>query len=77
LLCKHFEKIPTGRHGVGRGYGLREGNKARGRIIQHINAAHPRECAAVAADFERFRDMQPAARITVLRRELVAAQASG
>jgi hypothetical protein len=35
-ICGHIEKIAVGVPGVGRGYGMREGNKARGRIIQHI-----------------------------------------
>lgn len=39
-ICGHAEKVATGRPGVGRGYGLREGNKARGRMIQHIKDAH-------------------------------------
>lgn len=46
LYCKHFELVRKGRPGVGRGYGMREGNKARGRIIQHVKAAHPTELAA-------------------------------
>jgi len=37
-ICGHIEKVVKGRPGVGRGYGMREGNKARGRMIQHINA---------------------------------------
>lgn len=40
-LCKHFELVRKGLRGVGRGYGMREGNKARGRIIQHIKLNHP------------------------------------
>ena len=39
--CKHFEIVRVGMNGVGRGYGMREGNKARGRMIQHIKSAHP------------------------------------
>jgi hypothetical protein len=39
--CKHFEKVLKGLPHAGRGYGMREGNKARGRIIQHIKTAHP------------------------------------
>ena len=42
-MCKHFELVRKGLRGVGRGYGMREGNKARGRIIQHIKSAHPAE----------------------------------
>mgnify|MGYP000878549199 CR=1 FL=1 len=38
--CRHFEKVLKGRPGVGRGYGMREGNKARGRMIEHINTMH-------------------------------------
>lgn len=36
-VCGHTEKVAKGRPGVGRGYGMREGNKARGRMIKHIN----------------------------------------
>ena len=38
--CKHYETVPIGR-GYGRGYGMREGNKARGRMIQHLKQTHP------------------------------------
>ena len=41
--CRHIEKVPVGRAGVGRGYGMREGNKARGRMIQHIKDHHQGE----------------------------------
>jgi hypothetical protein len=47
--CKHFELVRKGIPGVGRGYGMREGNKARGRIIQHFKTAHPAEYAAIYA----------------------------
>ena len=39
-LCDHAEILKTGRPGVGRGFGMREGNKSRGRMIQHIKAEH-------------------------------------
>ncbi len=39
-LCGHAEIVRKGRPGVGRGYGMREGNKARGRMIQHIKWTH-------------------------------------
>lgn len=43
-FCKHFEIYRyTGGH---RGAGMVGGNKARGRIIQHVKAAHPAEYAA-------------------------------
>jgi hypothetical protein len=46
--------------GNGRGEGMREGNKQRGRLIQHLKEAHPAEfTAAVSADKDRR-----AARIT-------------
>lgn len=53
-LCSHCEMlklaIPGGLlGGPGRGFGMREGNKARGRMIQHIKAAHPEALARVAA----------------------------
>lgn len=41
-LCKHFDvvkKLPAGT--AGRGWGMREGNKQRGRMIQHVKADHP------------------------------------
>lgn len=43
-LCK-FTLIRKRRPGVGRGNGMREGNKQRGEIIQHIKATHPAEYA--------------------------------
>lgn len=36
VICGHIEKVVKGKPGVGRGYGMREGNRARGRMIQHI-----------------------------------------
>lgn len=39
-ICGHFDRLPKVRGG-GRGWGMREGNKQRGRLIQHILAAHP------------------------------------
>lgn len=45
--CKHSEIVKTGIQGVGRGYGMREGNKARGRMIQHIKATHPEYVASL------------------------------
>ncbi len=39
--CKHIEIVKKGLRGAGRGYGMCEGNKARGRMIQHIKATHP------------------------------------
>jgi len=45
-FCKHIEKVRKGIPGVGRGYGMREGNKARGRMIQHVKEAHPEQYAA-------------------------------
>jgi len=38
--CGHREIVRKGRPGVGRGYGMREGNKARGRMIAHLKAEH-------------------------------------
>jgi len=46
-FCKHVETVRHG--GIGRGYGMREGNKARGRMIQHVKAQHPAELAAALA----------------------------
>ena len=39
-FCEHLEKVLVGLPCAGRGYGMREGNKARGRMIQHIKAEH-------------------------------------
>lgn len=39
--CGHVEIVKSGTRGTGRGYGMREGNKARGRMIQHIKTHHP------------------------------------
>jgi len=39
--CNHLEILKTGIPGSGQGYGMREGNKARGRIVQHIKENHP------------------------------------
>lgn len=47
-VCGHFEIVKKGLRGVGRGYGMREGNKARGRMIQHIKQAHQAELAGVS-----------------------------
>lgn len=41
--CPHVELIKKGVRGAGRGYGMREGNKARGRIITHVRENHPEE----------------------------------
>jgi len=49
-LCAHYDKIPSGL-GQGRGYGMREGGKSRGRMIQHIKAEHPNELARVPDDW--------------------------
>ncbi len=42
-LCKWYDFRPRG---AGRGTGMREGNKQRGRLIQHIKVAHPTEYKA-------------------------------
>ena len=39
-LCKHADVVKKVRN-PGRGWGMREGNKQRGRMIQHIKSAHP------------------------------------
>lgn len=36
--------------GLGRGTGMREGNKQRGRLIQHLKEAHPTEFTAAMAE---------------------------
>lgn len=47
--CSHTETVKKGVRGVGRGYGMREGNKARGRIIQHIKEFHADKLDATPA----------------------------
>ena len=37
-ICGHFDYRKIG---FGRGAGMREGNKQRGRLLQHIKAEHP------------------------------------
>lgn len=37
-ICGFSDKFPRG---SGRGYGMREGNKSRGRLIQHVKQCHP------------------------------------
>lgn len=44
-LCKFVHSRPK-LQGTGRGTGMREGNKQRGILIQHIKAEHPAEYAA-------------------------------
>lgn len=39
-LCRHYEVVLKVAN-PGRGWGLREGNKQRGRMIQHVKEAHP------------------------------------
>jgi hypothetical protein len=39
-LCKHIDIVRKERN-PGRGWGMREGNKQRGRMIQHVKAEHP------------------------------------
>ncbi len=53
--CKHMELVPKGLRGVGRGYGMREGNKARGRMIQHVKVEHPREYEYAMTLYRRHR----------------------
>lgn len=38
--CKHADIVRKERN-PGRGWGMREGNKQRGRMIQHIKTMHP------------------------------------
>lgn len=51
-LCKFYLFRHKG--GRGRGTGLREGNKQRGAMIQHIKEAHPTEYLS-AMDASRVR----------------------
>lgn len=39
--CGFSAKVKRGALNVGRGYGMREGNKARSKVINHIKSAHP------------------------------------
>jgi hypothetical protein len=41
-LCKHVDTVRKERS-PGRGWGMREGNKQRGRLIQHVKECHPAE----------------------------------
>jgi hypothetical protein len=60
LFCDNTEIVRKGLQGVGRGYGMREGNKARGRAIQHVKSAHPEEYAsAKERSLERWESLQP------------------
>ena len=38
--CKFSHKFPSGK-GMGRGWGMREGNISRGILIQHLKSEHP------------------------------------
>ncbi len=56
LLCKHYELYRyTGGH---RGAGFVGGNKARGRIIQHIKSSHPVEYAQGIANRRAWKAQQ-------------------
>ena len=46
-LCKHSDVVKKERS-PGRGWGMREGNKQRGRMIQHIKDAHPEALLAAS-----------------------------
>jgi len=46
-ICGHFEHRKSGR---GRGSGMREGNKQRGKMYQHIKAEHPEFIEWLAKD---------------------------
>jgi len=52
-LCKHHTIVKKGIRGVGRGYGLREGNKARGVMIQHFKTVHPEKYSEYKKDADR------------------------
>jgi len=41
--CRFNVFLSTGIEGVGRGYGMRYGNRARGEMIQHLKATHLEE----------------------------------
>lgn len=45
-LCKFFHNRKLGQR-TGRGTGMREGNKQRGILIQHLKTEHPAEFLAV------------------------------
>ena len=47
-LCKFYD-VRRKVRGLGRGNGMREGNKQRGRLIQHIKAEHPEAYAEALA----------------------------
>lgn len=41
--CSHIEKFSSGRPGVGRGHGLRNGGGCYSRMVAHIRATHPEQ----------------------------------
>lgn len=49
--------VRKGIQGVGRGYGMSVGNKARGEMIQHLKTAHPAEFAQ-AVEEQRIADAE-------------------
>ena len=42
-FCDYKVVLKIGLRNAGRGYGMREGNKARGQMIQHYNKMHKDE----------------------------------
>lgn len=53
-FCREFRKLPKGRAGVGRGYGLGMGGKLTAELGAHIRAEHAAELAEIKAEAERF-----------------------
>lgn len=49
-LCGFRSIVKKGLFGAGRGYGMREGNKARGTMIQHVKACHAAALAALKSN---------------------------
>lgn len=47
LLCMFHTTVRKGIPGVGRGYGMRMGNKARGEMTQHFKTAHAAQYKAL------------------------------
>jgi hypothetical protein len=53
-LCNFVHTRPKHR-GAGRGSGMREGNRQRGVLIQHIKACHPEDYAQLKANVQAWR----------------------
>lgn len=62
-LCKFGVSLRLGVPNVGRGNGMREGNKQRGILIQHLKSEHPAEYAQ-AMGLQHLQILQDRARVS-------------